>query len=147
MTNLMTCARSIAIGGGLLLASHSLALAEASSMRLDAAWKAAMMDVEGVVTPEQHATLNSIAYHSAAARLCDGLDLDTDKVATAMNAIATPPDANMEEEHMIERLTSIVMLVGVSKGILLSEGTMHKDAFCADAMKSKTEEGNDHFFK
>jgi hypothetical protein len=123
------------------------ALAETDNHRLDDAWKAALMDQEGVITQQQHATINSIAYHAAAARLCDGLDLDTDKVATAMNAIATPADAAMEDEHVLERLTHIVMTLGVAKGLFIAEGSLKKTEFCADAMSSKTEEGNEHFFK
>ena len=147
MVNLKKISQSFAVAATTAVCMVAPTQAEESGLRLTDAWKAALMDVEGVVTVEQHATINSIAYHAAAARLCDGIDLDTDKVATAMNAISTPPDANMEEEHVIERLTNIVMLLGVSKGLYIAEGSMKKDVFCKDAAASKTEEGNEHFFK
>lgn len=130
-----------------LFAAAPDALAETDNHRLDDAWKAALMDQEGVITQQQHATINSIAYHSAAARLCDGIDLDTDKVATAMNAIAASADAALEDEHSLERLTHIVMTLGVAQGLFLAEGSLKKTEFCADAVSSKSEEGNEHFFK
>jgi hypothetical protein len=54
-------------GIGFLMSCASLALittiaqAADSPRPLEAAWKAAMMDFEGVLTDEQHTTINSIA--------------------------------------------------------------------------------------
>jgi hypothetical protein len=120
---------------------------EAPKSKIDAAWKAAFMDFEGVLTPEQHAQLNNIANHSAAARLCDGLELDVGKVANAVNGIVMAAEQGMSDEHKLERISNILVSLGMIKGLLLAEGSLDKDSYCAAAMKLKAEEPNDHFWK
>ena len=115
---------------------------------LEAAWKAAMLDFEGVVTEDQHTTLNSIAYHSAAARLCDGLELDVDKVGKLMNALATVPDTEKTTDDVqLARLSHIMVTLGTIKGLMLAQGSLDKDDFCAAAMKAKAETGSEHLWK
>lgn len=121
--------------------------AQADNHRLDEAWKAALQDFEGVMTDKEHALANSIAYHSAAARLCDGIDLDVDKVGQAMNALATAPNPEMTDDHRMERLANILLTVGTAKGIFLAEGSLQKEPFCKEAMEAKADTENEHFWK
>lgn len=115
--------------------------------RLDDAWKAALMDLEGVMTAGQHATVNSIAYHAAAARLCDGIDLDVDKVGKAINDIVGTAGADMDDAHKMERLNNILLTLGTAKGLFLAEGSLHRSEFCATAVASKADAENQHFWK
>ncbi|WP_373505589.1 hypothetical protein [Aestuariivirga sp.] len=121
--------------------------ASADDLRIDDAWKAALADFEGVLTEKQHALVNSIAYHSAAARLCDGIDLDVTKVGASMNEIVTSGDPAMTDEEHIERLSNVLLTLGTAKGIFLAEGALHKEAFCADAAASKADPENIHFWQ
>jgi hypothetical protein len=139
---------------GILMGCASLAFittgaqAADGSRPLEAAWKAAMMDFEGVLTDEQHTSVNSIAYHSATARLCDGLELDVDKVGKLMNALATVPDTeNTPDDVQLERLTNILVTLGTIKGLMLAEGAMDKDKFCAAALKAKADAEVEHLWK
>ena len=62
--------------------------AKADDARLDDAWKAAMEDNEGILTPAQLAGLNVLAYESAAARLCTELTLDEKKFGASVTAVS-----------------------------------------------------------
>ncbi len=121
--------------------------AQADDSRLDAAWKAALEDHEGVLTEQQHALTNSIAYHAAAARLCDGIDLDVDKVGKAVNGIAGSSDAALTDDQRLQRLTDFLLTLGTAKGIFLAEGALQQEEFCKQAMASKADTENQHFWK
>jgi hypothetical protein len=125
----------------------SVTAANAADPRpLEAAWKAAMMDFEGVLTDEQHTAINSIAYHSAAARLCADLELDVDKVGSLMNTIAAPADhENTPDDVQLERLTNILVTLGTIKGLMLAEGSLDQQKFCDAAVKAKAE--GEHLWK
>jgi hypothetical protein len=119
----------------------------ADDHRLDDAWKAALEDLEGVMTEKEHALTNAIAYHAAAARLCDGIELDVDEVGKAINTIAGGSDASLGDDQRMERLSNILLTLGTAKGIFLAEGSLQKEQFCKEAMASKADSENDHFWK
>lgn len=132
-----------------VLASLAVSASAATSddHRLDDAWKAALMGLEGILTPGQHATVNSIAYHAAAARLCDGVDLDVDKVSKAIDEIVAAASPDMDDAHKMERINDILLTLGTAKGLFLAEGSLHKVEFCAAAVASKSDPENPHFWK
>ena len=74
-----------ATGAALLLGlAAAPALAQApDDFRIDDAWKAALEDTAGILTDKQQGVINSIAYAAAGALLCEGVDIDADKVAAA----------------------------------------------------------------
>jgi hypothetical protein len=125
-----------------MLAFTSAARAEDDS-RLDDAWKAAMEDHEGILTPEQMSNVNILAYESAAARLCDGITLDEKKYAESVSAVAKGGDA-LSEEEQVQRLVAVMYKLGTSNGLFLAEGAMKKDVFCAEAMEHKADKDNKH---
>jgi hypothetical protein len=131
---------------GGLLAFAPAASAE-DDHRLDEAWKAALRDFEGVLDQKQHVMINSIAYHAAAAGLCDGIDLDADKVGKAMNEIASANDDNLTDEQRLQRLSDILINLGTARGIFLAEGSLQKDEFCKAALASKADTENETFWK
>ena len=131
-----------------LLATAGVASAETpDNQRIDEAWKAALIDQHGVLTEKQHGLINAIAYSAAAALLCDGIDIDPDKVATATTSVLADGPKDLSEEDELARYTEIMIMLGTAKGILLAEGALHKADFCADAAEARTEKPADTFWK
>jgi hypothetical protein len=147
MMNIFTSIRQVA-GATVLLGLAGLAgPALADDNRIDEAWKAALIDQHGVLTEKQHALINAIAYGAAAALLCDGIDIDPDKVAKATTSVLADRPADLTEEDELARYTEIMLTLGTAKGILLSEGALHKADFCANAAEEKTKTPADTFWK
>jgi hypothetical protein len=109
----------------------------ADDHRLDEAWKAALEDQEGVLTPQQFATINGLAYQAAVTRLCAGFEIDNVKYGKAVNAIVNSGNDKLSDEHKAERQTNILVTLGTSYGLFLAEGAARKDAFCAGAAEDK----------
>lgn len=112
--------------------------AKADDARLDDAWKAAMEDNEGILTPAQLAGLNVLAYESAAARLCSELTLDEKKFGASVTAVAKGGE-KLTEEEQVQRLAAVMYMLGTAHGLFLAEGSMKKEAFCAEAVKQKAD--------
>lgn len=121
--------------------------AQADDMRIDDAWKAALSESDGILDDQQMAIVNVIAYSSAAALLCEGIDIDADKVAVATTAVLadTPPD--LSDDEQLARFTAITLMMGTAKGIILAEGALHKDKFCGAALAEKAEAKATSFWK
>ena len=136
-------AAALALG----LATAAVQADTADDFRIDDAWKAALQDTDGILNDKQMAVINSIAYGASAALLCDGIDIDPEKVAVATTAVLaeTPPD--LSDEEQLERYTNIMLMLGTAKGILLAEGALHKDAFCATANTEKADTQTANFWK
>ena len=81
-----------------------------------------------MLTEKQHALINGIAYAAAAALLCDGIDIDADKVAAATTACSPTARRASPTKKQLERYTNIMLTLGTAKGILLAEGALHKAA-------------------
>lgn len=122
-----------------LVALGAAAPAQADDFRIDAAWRAALENTDGVLTDQQHATLNSVAYHSAAALLCDGIEINPDAVAKAMDGIFAAAPAELTDDQQLQRYTDILLMLGTTKGIILAEGALHEQEFCAGAAAEKAE--------
>jgi hypothetical protein len=128
-----------------LAATATPALAD--DYRIDDAWKAALEEADGVLTDKQHALINSIAYHAAAAQLCDGIDIDEPEVTKAVASVIADTPKELLDAQQVERMTTIVLMLGTAKGIILAEGALHKADFCASAMQEKADAQYDHFWK
>lgn len=137
-------AASIAITAGAFALSSAAA---ADDFRIDDAWKATLPDSDGVLTEKQQGLVNVIAYSSAAALLCDGIDIDDEKVAKATTGILAAGPKDLDDEEELARYTHIVMIMGTAKGIILAEGALHKDDFCANAAKEKADTQAVSFWK
>lgn len=119
----------------------------ADDFRIDDAWKAALEDAGGVLTDKQQAVVNEIAYSAAAALLCDGLDIDAPDVAKAIDAVLKDGPKDLTDDQQLERYTDILLMLGTAKGIILSEGALHKQEFCASAVAEKADAKNDTMWK
>lgn len=147
MMNILTSLRRAA--GAALLAGLATAAAPAlaDDYRIDDAWKAALQDMDGVLTDKQHALINSVAYHAAAAQLCDGIDIDEPEVTKAVASVIADMPKELLDAQQVERMTTIILMLGTAKGIILAEGALHKADFCASAAKEKADANHDHFWK
>ncbi len=125
------------------LLAGSAALAADDDHRLDAAWKAAVEDNEGMLTPAQVAGLNILAFESAAARLCEGFKLDEKKYATSVAQVITGGE-KLSEEDQVQRLSAVMFRLGTANGLFLSEGALNAESFCAQAAQEKADKDNPH---
>lgn len=136
---------------GRLLCAAALAAAVAAPAAaadpLQAAWEAAAMDREGVITDEQFARLNVIAYHGAAATLCEGFALDEAEVAEATNAILQASPEGADAAALLQRRVDILIALGTARGLFLAEGSMQPDRFCAAARENRDAPDFDDFWK
>lgn len=148
MTNLFPLrqvARLAAFTGLLALGAAAPALAD--DYRIDAAWKAALENTDGVLTDPQHAAINMIAYNSAAALLCEGIDIDAPRVAKVMDDIIAGGPPDLTPDQQLERYTDILLMLGTAKGIILAEGALHEKEFCEGANAAKAAADVNDFWK
>lgn len=128
----------------LALAARAEAQQAVDDNRLDDAWKAALEEQEGVLTPQQFATVNGLAYQAAVTRLCAGFEIDNIKYAKTVNAIINSGNDKLSDERKAERQTSILITLGTSYGLFLAEGAAKKEAFCAGAADAKKDKDVAH---
>ncbi len=145
LSPLRRTASAAALLGFMALGATAPALAD--DYRIDAAWRAALENTDGVLTDPQHATINLIAYNSAAALLCDGIDLDSPRVAKVMDEIIAAGPAELTPDQQLERYTDILLMLGTARGIILAEGALHEKEFCAGATAAKAEADANDFWK
>ena len=88
---------SLAIAG--VLAGGLSVSARADDDRLDEAWKDGIGDQEPVLTDQQFAKLNNLAFQAAVTKICDGYNLDDKKFADGMADATTPADAAMSADE------------------------------------------------
>ncbi len=142
---LRRAASTAALFGFMAIGAAAPALAD--DYRIDAAWKAALENTDGVLTDPQHATVNMIAYNSAASLLCDGIELDTPRVVKVMDEIIAAAPAELTPEQQLERYTDILMMLGTARGIILAEGALHEKEFCEGANAAKADADINDFWK
>lgn len=120
------------------LAASALALpAAAASDRLEAAWDAATLELDGVVSDQQIARINVVGYHSAVAALCEGFTLDQAEVADVTNAILQANPEGLNDEALLGRHVDILIAIGTARGLFLAEGSLHRERFCAQAQEAR----------
>lgn len=107
--------------------------------RLDEAWKDAIEDQEGVLTPKQTTILHDTAYQAAVARVCDGINIDQAKYAKAVNDLLADTGDKFEDEAEIMRSAHTLVMLGTSYGLFLAEGNIDRDKFCLAATETKAD--------
>ncbi len=128
-----------AVAAMLVLAAPALA-EDAPPQRLTEAWKSALAGGEPVVSPQQYAKLNNLAFQAAAARVCEGFELDEAKFTAAL-ADATAPKADLSPEDTALQQDFVLVEFGMRYGMLIAEGEAQEKSFCdnAAALKKQTE--------
>ena len=135
------------ISGVFLMNAGAIHAQSQDDDRLDEAWKDAMEETEGVLTPKQYATLNGLAYQAAVTRVCDGYELADQKYAKAVNELVATGIDNLKDEEVIERHSAILFALGTSYGLFLAEGNANKDDFCAGAKEFKETDQSAHLWQ
>lgn len=113
--------------------------ARAESHRLTAAWDAAISEDGAYLAPAAQARLNLIAYHAAVAKLCEGFEVDPEKIAAVSNGVVAEAVAGLDGEALIARHADILIDLGTSHGLFLAEGSLHPDKFCAQAAETRAD--------
>jgi hypothetical protein len=133
---------SLAVAG--VLAGGLSVSAKADDDRLDEAWKDGIGDQEPVLTDQQFAKLNNLAFQAAVTKICDGYNLDDKKFADGMAEATTPADASLSADDQKQWETAVLIRFGTTYGLLLAEGNAKPKDFCAsaDELKKDTETPN-----
>lgn len=111
----------------------------AQTVHLEDAWAAALAEREPVLDERELARVNVIAYHSAVARLCEGFEVNTRKIATATNEIVAAGTEELEEEDLMARQADILVMLGTAHGLFLAEGSLNRDQFCDEAAETRAD--------
>ena len=117
-----------------VLLSQSAALGADDANRLHEAWEDALEGQEHVLTPQQFAKLNNLAYQAAVVRVCDGFEIDETKFRAQLSEAAEAPhdDTLSDDEHKAH--TAFVLIeFGTRYGLLIAEGNAAKASFCERA--------------
>ena len=101
---------SLAVAG--VLAGGLSVSARADDDRLDEAWKDGIGDQEPVLTDQQFAKLNNLAFQAAVTKICDGYNLDDKKFADGMSDATTPTNASMSADDQKQWETAVLIRFG-----------------------------------
>lgn len=120
----------------LLPTAHAVA-DEPSTQRLSGAWKDALAGEERVLTAQQFAKLNNLAYQAAATRVCDGLEIDEKKFEAALAEAIAPAGENLTRDQALVHQNFVLVEFGTRIGLFIAEGDAKKQSFCANATEFK----------
>jgi hypothetical protein len=115
--------------------------ADETPQRLGDAWKSALLGAEPVLTPQQFAKLNNLAYQSAAVRVCEGFEINAEKFNAAIADATAPAKDDLSDEEFQVHQSFVLIEFGMRYGLFLAEGKAQDKSFCANAaeLKTKTE--------
>jgi hypothetical protein len=118
--------------------------ASADDNRLDEAWKDAIGEQEPILTEQQFALLNNLAFQAAVTKICDGYQIDGDKFSKSFAEATEPPNPSMTPEDAGHWSTAVAVRFGTTYGLFLAEGNTKPEDFCASAkeFKDQTEIAN-----
>lgn len=127
----------VAVAAGLGISGLAVAQ-EQDDARLDEAWMDAIELEEGILTPDQYAKLNNLAYQAAVTRVCDGFALDQAKYSEAVAEAIAPSAEQLSEDDQRAHTSAALVLLGTRFGLMLAEGNAEKEDFCANATEFKS---------
>ena len=118
-------------GYAAVLSDHSRA---GRDQRLHEAWEDVLAGQEHVLTPQQFAKLNNLAYQAAVVRVCDGFEIDSTKFRAQLSEAAEPPHSDSLSEDEYKTHSSFVLIeFGSRYGLMIAEGNATKASFCDKA--------------
>lgn len=113
--------------------------AEQKSHRLDGAWSGLVAGAEPVLTPQQTAKINNLAYQAAVTRICDGFELNEDRFMAALADATAKSDDKLPDEALVARHNFLLIDLGMRVGVFIAEGAANKDSFCSSASELKAQ--------
>lgn len=107
---------------------------QAETKRLHEAWETALAGQENVLTPQQFAKLNNLAYQAAVVRVCDGFEIDGKKFRAQLSEATEPSHgATLSDDEYRTHTTFVLVEFGTRYGLLIAEGNATKAPFCEKA--------------
>jgi hypothetical protein len=114
-------------------------LARADDDRLDEAWKDAIGDQEPILTDQQFAKLNNLAFQAAATKVCDGFALDDMKFSQGFAEATLPVNDDMSADDQKLWQAAVLIRFGTTYSLFLAEGNAKPDDFCASANELRSD--------
>jgi len=119
------------------LAFAGTAIAEDAAGRLNETWKDILAGQENVLTPQQFAKLNNLAFQAAAVRVCNDLDLDETKFTEQLAEATSPSATDLTEDEAKAHASFVLVEFGIRVGAFIAEGNTGEKAFCDSALELK----------
>ncbi len=95
--------------------------------------KALLAMMKPVWNDEQIGRIMFIGWHNGAAALCDDLEVDSAKMAKAVQSFAPPPGAKIPPEKAAFFHENLVLDIGLATGWVMAGNFRDLAAFCANA--------------
>lgn len=130
-------------------ATGSETVEETRGARVDAAWNVARAMQGGMLAPGQTARFMLLAWHAAAANLCEDLALDHTAFGVAWADLEHADMASLSDEEHRYFQHHLAVNFGVAVGIMLAEhaGTPQEIAdFCHSALAYADDDSHPSFF-
>jgi hypothetical protein len=131
---------------GLVIAVAPAVAQGAESGREDAAWLQAYEMQGNMLTGPQRTALNQLAYHAAAANICEDLVLDRAKFSSGLAALEHADIVSLSDAELEYYQRHLMVNFGVAVGIMLAEHADNAAAFCEDAHAHMNDPDAVHYF-
>ncbi|MBS7538432.1 hypothetical protein [Ancylobacter lacus] len=115
------------------VATPAAATPAAATARLNEAWEAVLAGEEPILTPNQFAQLNNLAYQSAVIRSCPGYELNTPRFSSGLSSLILNQPRALTVEQEEQRKTGVLIAFGTRYGLFIAEGRSNLATFCAGA--------------
>ena len=145
--NFITTKALSAAAIAICLFGYSAEAAEEKSHRLNSAWSGLLAGAEPVLTPQQTAKVNNLAYQAAVTRICEGFDLNEDRFMAALADATAKSDDKLPEDALVARHNFLLVDLGMRVGVFIAEGAVNKDSFCANAAELKAQSEMPHVWE
>jgi hypothetical protein len=137
------CVAAIAI----CLFGFSAQAAEDGSHRLNGAWTGFLAGAEPVLTPQQAAKVNNLAYQAAVTRICDGFDIDEARFMTALEDATSKSGDKLSDDALVARHNFLLVDLGMRVGVFVAEGAANQSSFCSNAREIKAQSELPHVWE
>lgn len=132
-----TLLKSAAVFCALAFSVSSAQAADEKTDRLAEAWKSALAAEEPVLSAQQIAKVNNLAFQAAATRVCDGFELSHDKFVAALEDATQSEKTNLSDDAIAVRQSFILVDFGMRYGLFIAEGEGQDKSFCGNAAELK----------
>lgn len=96
--------------------------------------------------PEQQGRIVNMSYYMAASSLCPTLEVDSQKMGRAVEAVLALDPADATPAQKQHQRDALLMFLGMGSGAMIANQIDTKDQFCADAAKLKDGAPDTHLF-
>ncbi|WP_462321440.1 hypothetical protein [Halochromatium sp.] len=87
---------------------------------------------DSILTSEQEATMEIIAYQAVVARVCTTYEMDYTRLAQAVATLDHVDKADLDAEQTAYAERLVMMSLGIAMGGMFAEFSMDPDAFCTN---------------